>query len=257
MMGLEINSGTIIVSGGARLSISGGFTSAIVPLDVLMQADSPTNFIPMTETSGTQLADVNTASFFNLSGWSADAVANAAGDANYYEKTTNTRPSWSPDTVGDNIMATGGTVTNTFSLEMWVYPTTLQNAYIMADNNESSQANFAMFQTAAGAVEWRITGGATLSTATGVMNLNQWNHVVAVQNSVGPVRQIYVNGVVAASDAAIPTFTGAANVRITYLGSNRSGTFFLGRMHYWGMYIGQVLSGAQIAERIVSHAALV
>ena len=252
------NGGDITIRSGGTLSINGGF-SPPTPLGVLMQADSPTNYIPMIETSGTQLQDVNTSSFFNLAGWE-NAAPNAPGQANYYEKTMNTRPSWSPDAVGQNMTATGGTVSGTFSFEGWIYPTSGGPAWIVTDNNESTQTNWGLFINADESVSWFVSpfsGGADLTTGASVINLNQWNHVASVQDSVAPSRTLYINGVAEASDAVIPTFTGAANVRITYLGSNRSDSnFFLGRMHHWAMYLGQVLTLPQIADRIVSHGPL-
>lgn len=162
---------------------------------------------------------------------------------------------WTPDVVGGSGYFDGttdyltGTVTavnnTTMTMELWVYNTAFDNTngnHYMQVNN-ATNANYALTHDGTGKARYvsrNNSGGAIfdLISATNVLKLNQWQHVVGVRNA--SAASLYVDGVRVAtvSSPTVSTTDGT----VLYVSSN-GGT-------------GRIISGYLASTRIVSGTAI-
>jgi hypothetical protein len=132
----------------------------------------------------------------------------------------------------DYISATYGSAfllgTNNFTIEFWVYFSSVAfNQTVAVQNNSSSNLNWVFYTTSAGTLNYYLSSnGATYNIASaaliGSISANTWYHVALVRN--GSVFTPYLNGVAGTTttnSAALfgstsPLTLGASNVPNTY-----------------------------------------
>ena len=95
---------------------------------------------------------------------------------------------------------------NNFTIEFWMYVTSLPsaNAYIFGNaTTTNNQMTFTLSTT--GYVSFSSQGTYTAQTAAGVISINNWHHVAAVRN--GTTVTVYVDGVAGSTTATIAAGT--------------------------------------------------
>jgi hypothetical protein len=179
--------------------------------------------------------NVNSAITFIQNGSSTKATASAF---NPFTSVTNSYTSNQITTFGSGYfngttdylsVPTGALVfgTNNFTVECWVYPTTLQNSSIV-DNWINASGSFTtgqwqMYLNSTGTIEFYYATGASASssvTTTATVPANQWTYITVVRN--GSTLTVYLNGVSSASGTLSISTIGAAGV--SSIGRQTGGT---------------------------------
>ena len=118
-----------------------------------------------------------------------------------------------------------------FTFEFWIHPpsaTDSNYAGIYSNTSESLNDNNGLrisnYQTDATRLVLQTAASAVATTATGTVNVGQWNHVAVVRNGSGSNNiTIYVNGVSSAQGTSTANFSSA----YAYVGTNvYSGTHY-------------------------------
>lgn len=139
--------------------------------------------------------------------------------------------------------------TNNFTVEAWVYATSVTGVRTIA-SKQSATRGFAMDLNAGKARFTVINSAGTVFSATGTttLNLSQWYHVVGVRDNTASRIRIYVNGVEEANTVISGTLGTSTNG--FYIGNNQgfAGRFFQGRIDEVAVY-SAMLSPA----RIIAH----
>ena len=124
-----------------------------------------------------------------------------------------------------------GLLTNNFCIEMWVYPTSFNNAAApgMFDYAASSTARIGFYFTSSTTANLRINGNTnSLTLSTIGISLNTWTHIAVERTSTGTNGlKLYINGTLQG------TFTFATSIPAT-----------------WNLYIGSTFDGYPMAGYI-------
>lgn len=125
-----------------------------------------------------------------------------------------------------------------FAQEIWVYPTSAISSnerFIVGqwEGNSSSTQSWKIVQTPSLGIQWVFRVGTSTTTslsATSVLNINAWNHIVVVRRRVSSTSTtwaLFVNGTnVANGSGRSALWSGAGGqVRIGYSGESSSGYF--------------------------------
>ena len=113
-------------------------------------------------------------------------------------------------------------LTGNHSLECWIYASSAPNGGILGwAAYGSGWQGSALYTHAAGQIGWLI-GGNFVESATGLLTLNTWHHIVATWD--GSAANIYIDGTIvvatgAANATAVGTFGIGANALGGYAGS--------------------------------------
>ena len=117
------------------------------------------------------------------------------------------------------------------SYAAWIYPTNITDTYNFIIQNGSGAKGTSMLISTS-KLSFFFGGGSNVtSTAGGVINVNQWNHVVCAYDGAGVVK-FYVDGSLITTGAA--SWTDAAGATNTYIGS------YAGATHYFNGIIDEV-----------------
>lgn len=191
-------------------------------------------------------SDIYTSALWHMNENSSTTIADSSGNGftgNFGSTTAS--PSWTTSTPlgasavsfdgGDTISVadTAGSAldfTNNFTLEAWIYPTSVANAInqIFIKNNANTNY-YGIFIDNAQKLACQISGTtANGLTSVGTIPLNQWTHVACSYD--GAYMRLYLNGVL---DSAIAS-TGTTTVNDAALGigydSVNSGRTYTGRI---------------------------
>jgi hypothetical protein len=118
--------------------------------------------------------------------------------------------------------------TNAFTIEFWMYPTSLARQSILATTAGSGTGPVLAISTTVGAFGAGIYGSPdTINTGGGVIVANKWQHIALVRNSTATNDSfIYVDGVLKATGTLSTNFSTAYAVSIGQNGGG--GEYFTG-----------------------------
>jgi hypothetical protein len=206
-------------------------------------ADSPTAYWRLGESSGSVLAD-SSGNGHSLSISGTGQTLNQAGAI-----ASDTNGSLQVTGTSYACMASGPSLTGTFSVEAWVYPSTSGTLGIVGSRKPSDDSFD--FKSLGGAFHGDIgTGSAWLSTAADTAasygTLNTWYHVVYVVTPTG--YSIYVNATLAGSGSwasAVPVLFDSTHT-LCLAADGISFEEFIGKIDEVAIY-NYALTSAQIA----------
>ena len=188
----------------------------------------------------------NSRTLTNGGGMQAEPVLFARGNGSVYSSAL---------TSTFNLSTTAITINNSFSISVWVRPTDLTaNTYryiishgtANATNNILHIAFYNIVSTTNTLIRFGF-GGNDLDTTTVASStyLNTWTHIVATFNwSAGGTRNIYVNGILSATNTSASTPTFGNNFRIGYSALTTNG--FIGYIDDVRVY-NKVLTAADVS----------
>ena len=212
-------------------------SAGIAPADYYSSAilaDSPLAYYRLGETSGTSAAEI---SGTNLDGTYVGGVQLGAHGPLLADTNSAVQLNGSSGYV--QLPAGFADFSGGFSAEMWVYPTAVgswQRLFDLGNGSASNNIGLARVANSNDLEFFVYSGGSVVGavTATGVLELNTWQHF-AVTMSAGGAVAIYKNGQqVAAGTSGLPQNTTRTS---NYLGkSNWADALFAGRMDEAAFY---------------------
>jgi hypothetical protein len=188
----------------------------------------------------------NSRTLTNGGGMQAEPVLFARGNGSVYSSAL---------TSTFNLSTTAITINNSFSISVWVRPTDLTantQRYVISHGTASTTNNllFIAFYNIVSTTNTLIRfgfGGNDLDTTTVASStyLNKWTHIVVTFNWVaGGTRNIYVNGILSATNTSASTPTFGNNFRIGYSALTTNG--FIGYIDDVRVY-NKVLTAADVS----------
>ena len=116
-------------------------------------------------------------------------------------------------------------LTNNYTLEAWIFPESFTWLAGIISKYQTSAANGYILRLISQSPFNGIEFDEKI-TSTGVLNVNQWHHIAAVNNN--GQRKLYINGILTSiSGSALNVVSNSDPIRI---GSDYSSRFFDGRM---------------------------
>jgi hypothetical protein len=188
----------------------------------------------------------NSRTLTNGGGMQAEPVLFARGNGSVYSSAL---------TSTFNLSTTAITINNSFSISVWVRPTDLTantQRYVISHGTASTTNNllFIAFNnivsTTNTLIRFGFTGNDLDTTAVNISTyLNKWTHIVVTFNWVtGGTRNIYVNGILSATNTSASTPTFGNNFRIGYSALTTNG--FIGYIDDVRVY-NKVLTAADVS----------
>jgi hypothetical protein len=131
---------------------------------------------------------------------------------------------------------------STFSVELWIYPTSSGSLQHLVATNPSGGTNYGSLYFSTDHIEYRQGGAQRAVTPATSVPLNAWTHVALTYN--GSVAQLYLNGTASGSASAVHAETFNNPLRFGYSSIPQS-QFFQGRLDEISLY-NAALSAAEV-----------
>src|SRR5439155_3012397 len=180
------DSGVTILGPTSNAALSGAYSQTVL-------ADAPSLYYRLDETGGTAALD-------SSGNTQPGAYINGVQLSQPGALLANSNQSIRLDGVNDYIDLPGGfsSFPNGFTYELWVYPTAVASYQRFLDvGNGQSNNNILLYRrSSSNDLSFAVYNGATAGaeiTASGVLTLNQWQHLAVTMDSSGFVR-LYRNG---------------------------------------------------------------
>ena len=213
---------------------------------------------PLTAIANTSLLTCQSTTFIDNSNNAFAITVN--GDAkpviqNPFTDTVSTATNYSANTFGNSVYFDGTTdylttpastanqMTGDFTVECWIYPTSIpaQSGLVGINNTASSGgANFGFYLETNRNITFWVAGNATTYSSTNTpITIGVWQHVAFVRS--GSTNTVYVNGVSVLTNSATPSWSGSPVITVGRLFGDNTGVTFYGYISNVRVIKGQAL----------------
>jgi hypothetical protein len=100
-----------------------------------------------------------------------------------------------------------------YTLEAWIYPTTVSGDLCIYDTRSSSGTGFVLFINSTGKLQIYDTTGMLQTASTTTLTANTWTYIAMVRSAGSSTNTFYVNGT-SAGTFTLASFAAATNARI-------------------------------------------